>query len=190
MHISNKIKLIRITLITGLTMSFLPNKFLLNILTCGLILSGSLNHMAAAALSEKPQAKETKLNWQNYSYTQSGFSVDFPKKPVHVNQSIDIPKTDFKIKYETYLSEPTDNSVFVVSVWNYPSQIDMSKPEINLQDGFNGMLQALPGSKVENMKSSEIQGFKGLDFLVKNEDIYFQGKLLLVYNTLYQIFTV
>lgn len=80
--------------------------------------------------------------------------------------------------------------VFVVSVWNYPVQIDMSKPDVNLKDGFGGMLSALPGSEVKNMQMSKIGGFHALEFLVENEDILFQGKLIIVHNTLYQVFTV
>ena len=170
-------------------MSLFPNKFLLNILACGLILSCPLNWVTAASATQK-QAPETQLKWQKYTFESSGFSVDLPKKPEWVQQSIDVPKTDLKINYETYLSEPSDSMVFVVSVWNYPSQIDMSKPEVNLQDGFKGMLSALPGSEVLNMKMGEVKGFKSLEFLVKNDDIYFQGKLILVHNTLYQVFTV
>jgi|GEM_PF-1537369 PsbP-like protein len=179
-------------------MSLFPNKFLLNILAGGLILSCPLNSISAASATDlKPeqkqngkQATETQLKWQNFTFESSGFSIDLPKKPERLQQSIDIPKSDLKINYETFLSEPSDNMVFVVSVWNYPSEIDMSKPEVNLQDGFNGMLGALQGSEVLNMKMGEVEGYKALEFLVKNEDIYFQGKLILVYNTLYQVFTV
>lgn len=170
-------------------MSLFPNKFLLNILACGLILSCPLNLVTAASVTQQ-QATETQLKWQKYTFESSGFSIDLPKKPEWVQQSIDVPKSDLKINYETYLSEPSDSMVFVVSVWNYPSQIDMSKPEVNLQDGFKGMLSALPGSEVLNMKMGEVNGFKSLEFLVKNDDIYFQGKLILVHNTLYQVFTV
>lgn len=183
-------------------MSFFPHKFLLNIFACGLILSCPLTIATAAngsngkssngktATKEPVQKTESKLNWQNYSFPESGFSVDFPKKPERVQQTIDVPKSELKIKYETFLSEPTDSIVFVVSVWNYPSQVDMSKPEGNLQDGFGGMLSALPGSEVLNMKMATISGFKSLEFLVKNEDIYFQGKLIIVHNTLFQVFAV
>ena len=160
-------------------MSFLPNKLLLNILTCGLILSCPLHG-----------ATHQDQKWSTFTAAEDGFSVDLPKKPEHVQQTIDIPKTDLKIDYNTYLSEPSDRVVYVISVWDYPSQIDMSKPEVNLQDGFGGMLSALPGSEVLNMRMTEVQGHKALEFLVKNDDIYFQGKLILVHNTLYQVFTV
>lgn len=169
-------------------MSFFPNKLLLNILACGLILSSPFP--GGAQVRENKQQGVKKSEWQVFSSKSDGFSVNLPKKPEHVQQTIDIPKSDLKIEYNTYLSEPSDTVVYVISVWNYPSQIDMSKPEVNLQDGFGGMLSALPGSEVLNMRMTEIQGFKALEFLVKNEDIYFQGKLILVHNTLYQVFTV
>ncbi|MCH9626458.1 MAG: hypothetical protein S4CHLAM2_00800 [Chlamydiales bacterium] len=163
-------------------MSFFPNKLLLNILACGLVLS--------CPLQGATNGTETKESWKTFTSSEDGFSVELPAEPEHVEQTIEIPKTDLKIDYNTYLSEPSENVVYVISVWNYPSQIDMSKPEVNLQDGFGGMLSALPGSEVADMQMSEVQGFKALEFQVKNEDIFFQGKLILVNNTLYQVFTV
>lgn len=128
--------------------------------------------------------------WSTFTSDSDHFKVDLPTKPEHVSQKINIPKTDLTISYNTYVSEPSDSVVYVTSVWRYPSEIDMTTPEANLKDGFSGMLQALPGSEVICQEIGETEGFKSLEFLVKNEDIYFQGKLILVYNTLYQVFTV
>lgn len=187
----------------GFDMIFFPNKLLLNLLACGMILSCSLYGAPAAqngssstqtkkgnGQTSVQKGKKQSQDWQKFVSKENGFSVDFPSLPEHIQQTIDIPKTDLKISYETYISEPSDSVVYVVSVWNYPAEIDMSKPEVNLQDGFGGMLSALPGSEVLNMRMTQVQGFKALEFLVKNEDIYFQGKLILVHNTLYQVFTV
>lgn len=157
----------------------------LNLLACGLILSSPVH----AAPWEKKGTQE-KSDWKSYTSTQNNYSVEFPSDPEHIEQVIEVPKTDLKIAYNTFISEPNEEAVYVVSVWDYPSQIDMSKPEVNLQDGFGGMLSALPGSEVQSMEITTIQGYKALQFLVKNEDIYFQGMLLLVNNTLYQVFTV
>ncbi|MCP5470349.1 MAG: hypothetical protein H7A36_07600 [Chlamydiales bacterium] len=160
-------------------MSILNNKMLFNIFAAGLVLCSPLQAQPQPA----PQ-------WKTLTETKSGFSAMFPSEPEHIEQKIDIPKSDLSINYNTFISEPNENVVYVVSVWNYPAEIDMSKPEVNLQDGFGGMLSALPGSEVISMQMGEQQGFKSLEFLVKNDDIYFQGKLILVHNTLYQVFTV
>lgn len=171
-------------------MSFFPNKLLLNILACGLVLSCRLHGATQAESTNESEQVDVKHEWEEFSSKEDGFKVDLPKKPERIQQTIDVPKTELKISYNTYLSEPSQNLVYVISVWNYPSEIDMSKPEVNLKDGFGGMLSALPGSEVLSMKMTEVQGYKALDFLVKNEDIFFRGVLILVENTLYQVFTV
>jgi len=155
-------------------MSLLSNKLFINVLAVVLFFSPSL----------------FADNWKEFTSAKSGFSVKFPTEPEHVEQKIDIPRTDLSIHYNTYISEPDESVVYVISVWNYPAEIDMSNPEANLQDGFGGMLSALPGSQVVSMQMGEQQGYKALSFLVKNDEIYFQGKLILVYNTLYQVFAV
>lgn len=133
---------------------------------------------------------KTEVKWERFASDDNGFSIMLPSKPEHIKQSINVPDTKLKIDYDTYVSEPSESVVYVISVWHYPHEIDMSKPEINLQDGFGGMLSALPGSQVIKMEIGKVKDFKSLEFLVKNEGIYFQGKLILVYNTLYQVFTV
>lgn len=157
-------------------MKLLLNKLLANVLACGLVLTSTLH------------AADTK--WMEFDSSKGGFSVDVPTQPEHVHQQIEIPQTNLNISYDTFVSEPSESVVYVVSVWHYPPQIDMSKPDVNLQDGFSGMLAALPGSQVLSMNMSEFQGYNSLKFLVKNEDIYFRGMLVLVHNTLYQVFSV
>lgn len=110
------------------------------------ILAGASSPLAsseAVILAVKEESK----NWKQFSSPENGFSVEFPKIPDHIHQKVQIPKSDLELEYDTYVSEPSENVVYVVSVWNYPSAIDMSKPEINLKDGFSGMIAALPALK-------------------------------------------
>lgn len=167
-------------------MLLLKKIMLLNLL----LLAGLVNSVGAQQQLQQVEQQPQQQSWTTFTADENGFAVDFPNKPTHINQSIDVPKTNMKINYTTYVSEPNESVVYVVSVWHYPKEIDMSRPEVNLKDGFSGMLSALPGSTVVSQEVKDFQGFKALEFLVKNEDIYFQGKLILVYNTLYQVFTV
>lgn len=165
-------------------MSLLKKIMILNLF----LTAGITNFVGAQPQATQPAHQEQ--TWSKFNAEENGFSVDFPTKPTHINQSIDVPKTNMKINYTTYVSEPNESAVYVVSVWHYPKELDMSRPEVNLKDGFQGMLAALPGSTVISQEVKDFEGFKALEFLVKNEDIYFQGRLILVYNTLYQVFTV
>ncbi|AHH22838.1 hypothetical protein C6H88_02325 [Chlamydia muridarum str. Nigg] len=132
------------------------------------------------------------LSWKRYDYTQEGgFSVQFPEFPEHSGQIVEIPQSDLAIRYDTYVAEtPNDSTVYVVSVWEYPEKVDISKPELNLQEGFSGMLYALPESQVLYLKATEVQGHKALEFWVACEDVYFRGMLVSVNHTLYQVFMV
>jgi hypothetical protein len=168
-------------------MAFLKNSFLTNFFVMGALLSGSVS---GAPLSSQMVSEEQSTTWKAFTSTKSGFNIDLPSQPEHIEQSIDIPQTDLSITYNTYLCEPNDSVVYVISVWDYPKEIDMSDPVQNLQDGFAGMLSALPSSEVEFMEMDKTQGFDSLEFLVSSEDIFFRGKLILVHHTLFQVFTV
>jgi len=162
----------------------------LNVLACGCFLTLSLHATSNDDQKKTTDAVTKSSSWKSFTSTQGNFTIDLPSEPQEIEQKIDIPKTDLSIQYMTYLSEPQDNVVYVVSVWTYPPEIDMDRPDINLQDGFGGMLSALPGAEVLFMQMKEVQGFQALEFTVKSEEIYFRGMLLLAHNTLYQIFTV
>ncbi|ANG66582.1 hypothetical protein [Chlamydia gallinacea] len=132
------------------------------------------------------------LKWKRYDYTTNcGFSAEFPESPDHAGQIIELPQSDLTIRYDTYIAETqSDNTVYVVSVWEYPEKVDISRPELNLQEGFSGILQALPESQVLFMQAKEVQGHKALEFWICCEDIYFRGMLISVNHTLYQVFMV
>lgn len=144
------------------------------------------------SLKNKRGEVEDPLNWKRYDYSQmGGFSIKFPEKPDHTDQIIEIPQSELTIQYNTYMTErKKDGSVYIVSVWDYPDSLDMSRPELNLQEGFSGMLQALPDSQVLFMQASQIQGHKSLEFWIRCDDIYFRGMLISVNHTLYQVFVV
>ncbi|WP_407473256.1 hypothetical protein ACH8ZP_01140 [Chlamydia pneumoniae] len=132
------------------------------------------------------------LSWKRYDYTSSsGFSVEFPGEPDHSGQIVEVPQSEITIRYDTYVTEThPDNTVYVVSVWEYPEKVDISRPELNLQEGFSGMMQALPESQVLFMQARQIQGHKALEFWIVCEDVYFRGMLISVNHTLYQVFMV
>ncbi|WP_194843994.1 hypothetical protein [Candidatus Clavichlamydia salmonicola] len=129
-------------------------------------------------------------HWSRFDFKESGFSISLPLKPEHSKQIIEIANPETKIFYETYISEPSVDAVYVISVWEYPANIKIKDPEANLQEGFSGMLLALPDSRVLLMKSKEVQGFHALEFHVKNAGLMFKGELISMDNILYQIFTV
>ncbi len=177
-------------------MSLFSNNIFLNVLCIGLFLSFfSYGESKFSSLIKKDYASKVLVindndSWKTFSDKETGFSVSFPCDPITSKKTIEIPQSNISISYNTYVCETNKDSVYVVSVWEYPDQVDISKPEVNLQEGFAGMLSALPESQVLLMKSSERDGFKSLEFWVKNDDIFFRGELVSVNHKLYQVFFV
>lgn len=177
-------------------MSLFSNNIFLNFLCIGLFLSffNSGESKSSSFIKRDYESKALLIkeaeSWKTFSDKETGFSVSFPCEPVTSKKTIEIPQSNISITYNTYVCETNKDSVYVISVWEYPEQIDISKPEVNLQEGFAGMLSALPESQVLLMKSSERNGFKSLEFWVKNEDVFFRGELVSVNHKLYQIFFV
>lgn len=134
--------------------------------------------------------KVENAKWQTYDYPELNFAIDLPKKPETMHQDIEVPQTNLTIVSDTFMVEVGDEMVYLVSVWKYPSEIDLSNSEVNLRDGFKGMLSALPNAEVVRSKVFEKDGNKVLDFHVKSDTIHFQGFLMLVDHVLYQVFTV
>lgn len=144
---------------------------------------------------EKPSikviaSKDQKGSWETYDYPDLNFKIELPKKPEKLHQEIEIPQTNLKIISDTFMVEVGEEMVYLVSVWQYPNEVDLSNPELNLKDGFKGMLSALPNAEVLKSEVFEKDNHKALLFKVKSETIHFQGFLVLVDHVLYQVFAV
>ena len=143
---------------------------------------------------ELPTAAITKVSdpasWKRYDYTQEcGFSVQFPELPEHSGQVIEVPQSDLSIRYDTYVAETfSDNTVYVVSVWEYPEKVDISKPELNLQEGFAGMLYALPESQVLYLKATSMQAFAHISSGQANGTVMMEGLATALGTTIVGLF--
>lgn len=167
-------------------MSFLLKSIilLLPLLTMGLF--GATSEVRVAGSEVEKNTKD----WKNYEYADLHFAVELPNKPEKMHQDIAIPQTELKIISDTFMVEAGEEMVYLVSVWQYPKEIDLSDPESSLKDGFKGMLSALPSSEVLHSRVFEKEGNKCLEFKVKSETVHFEGFLMLVDHVLYQVFTV
>ena len=95
----------------------------------------SLAPLSVEAASTK-KAFVQHQDWVKFISKDHRFSIDFPLSPEHNGGSIEVPDTAFSIHYDTYISAYSDQIIFVVSVWEYPPVIDLSQPEINLNEGY------------------------------------------------------
>lgn len=127
--------------------------------------------------------------WKVFNSTLGQFQVTFPSYPTHETDNIQILDSTITFKYDSYLTETSDGTTYFVSTVTYPFEIDTSSPETNLEGSLNGMVASSEGSEVVFSGFTYFDGYRALDYKIKNtnENIYLQGKIILVDQTLYQL---
>lgn len=127
--------------------------------------------------------------WKVFNSALGQFQATFPTYPTHETDNIQIPDSSITLKYDSYLSETSDGTTYFVNTVTYSSEIDTSNPETNLEGSLNGMVASSEGNEVISSNFTYFEGYRALDYKIKNtsENIYLQGKIILVNQTLYQL---
>jgi hypothetical protein len=125
-------------------------------------------------------------NWK--SYDRPGFSAKFPSPPAmetqHITQSgLDIDLTIYKADLGT--------SHYTVSFVTYPSTVDVSTPQNNLNGAVNGALQSSGIKNVHVVKqaATTVSGSPGMEVQASADNGYLFLEAILKDHTLYQVLT-
>ena len=130
------------------------------------------------------------FSWKEFNSPVGKFKATFPAYPAHETNNLDTG-TGLTLKYDTYLSETSDGTSYVVSTVVYPAEVDTSNPETNLEGSLNGMLASSDGNKLISSNLTSSNGYGALDFLIlNNRTVYLKGKIIMVGQTLYQVMVV
>lgn len=157
---------------------------------------GMGNYLAREAFSNK--SNKTTVNnvvsyfndtstWKDFNSTLGNFSASFPVYPSHESTPQDIPGVG-KVNTETYSADQTDGTTYMVSFTTFPKIVDTSVPENNLEGSINGTIQGVGGTLISS-KFSSLGDHKAVDYLIHitEDDMFLQGKNILVDHTIYQI---
>lgn len=135
--------------------------------------------------AQKTMAFEAGPNWQEFKSSLNQFKVLMPTAPQHATQAVPIPKSEKKRKYDMYVSEKIDGSVFMVNVITYPQELIVKEGENVLQDVVNEIMETNPNNHLEKMERATFQGYPAIDFAIQNNEFNIDGKALLTANVLY-----
>src|SRR3989344_2714754 len=90
----------------------------------------------------------------------------------------------------------TDNSTwkdfngafYLITFINYPSQVDTSVPETNLEGSVNGTVQSIDGTLISS-NFTYFGTYRAIEYLIYKKDgnAYIKGKNILVGQNMYQI---
>lgn len=124
-------------------------------------------------------------DWHVFDEPTGSFSVMVPTLPQHVAENLTDPASKEQRKYDMFVSERPDGSVFMINTITFPegniSQIDDQIAQSVVSD----MLASNPQNKLNSMQLVDYHGSKALNFSIKNDQYFIDGKVFLIDKTLY-----
>lgn len=145
---------------------------------------------------ESKNSQEKTYSWPPYHSIIGKFKVTFPLTPQHEVKSVQVPNIDYDIRYEVYSCTIDPDLAYVVSSVEYPQEVNISNPEVNLEGSLNGILNSTPNNELVSSDFTTHDKYKALDFIIKNgfimknKELYIKGKIIILdkraYTLMYQ----
>jgi len=124
-------------------------------------------------------------NWHLFSSPNETFKVLLPTLPQHATENITDPKSQAVRKYDMYVSEKPDGTVFMISLVTFPDIPKTLDDKKLLTAIMNDMVATNPNNELKTVESGEYNGHPSLDFTMGNQNVTINAKSFLVGNTLY-----
>ena len=141
----------------------------------------------AVGCSSKPTATQTDVSaWR--SYEKPGFSARFPSEPTRQTQHIS--QSGLNVDLTIYTSD-VGTSHYTVSYVTYPSNVDVSNPQNNLNGAVNGALQSsgIQNPHVVKQAPNIVSGSPGMEVEASADNGYLFLEAILRDHTLFQVLT-
>jgi hypothetical protein len=152
---------------------------------CLIVLGVGFNYFYRQWQIEKGKAEEFKT-WQEFNPESRLFKVELPSKPEYAAEWITIPNSDQKRRYDMYVSEKIDGTLFLVNVITYPPKFADSAQDI-LRQNIDEFVHRQ--SRVENRLTKAVdqvfESRKAIDFAFEDKEFKGEGKAIQNGNTIY-----
>ncbi len=125
------------------------------------------------------------LNWREFIDQSRKFKILLPSTPQYIKETLEIPKSDKKRRYEIYVSEGLNGSVFMINLITYPSDVDTSNIDQILHDTVYEIISTHPSNQLKELTETIYQNQQAVDFHVINQNFDVQGKAFMVEKTIY-----
>ena len=106
--------------------------------------------------------------WKSFTPRSQLFQVLLPSTPQYGKESIAIPNSDQKRRYDMYLSEKVDGTLFLISVISYPSAYDISSHD-TLRQLIEELRNNNQQAKMNQFSQTTLQGYRAIEFDFENQ---------------------
>ncbi len=126
--------------------------------------------------------------WKPYHSIVGNFKVQLPGKPVWTGTNLSVPGSSLQVAYDSFLLEKSEDTVFLISVAHYPTEVDLEDSSSVLMEALDGLISSDPAHRLVASKfETSGQGFPLLNFHIhaSGSDTHLKGQQLLVGQKLF-----
>lgn len=136
-----------------------------------------------------PEAALEKYNfqdWHAFSSPDQTFQVMFPTLPQHAKETVKDKKNGDERKYEMYVSEKEDGTMFMISTITFKKlKNDPVEDQKLLSEMMNDMVASNPKNVLQKSKEGDYKGHRTLEYTINNNELSIEVKSFLVKDRMY-----
>ena len=147
---------------------------------------GDWTSLEAGAKQEVALSAPTGLAlWKDFHSATGKCRLKFPNQPQHVSENIQFAEEGYTLRYDAYVSTTDPQTVYMLLIAQYPDFVDQSYARGSLESFLNGIINHNPNNQLLFADLILVNGHEALDFFIRTGGLYFQGRALMVNNSLY-----
>lgn len=123
--------------------------------------------------------------WKRMHSVEGRCSASFPKMPEHIRQKMPMKEENKELQYYVYVADYQRKEVFMVLIAQYPGEVSDENAVQNLEHFLNTLLAQNHKNRLLFADLVKVQGYTGMDFFIKTDQVYFKGRAIQANNTLY-----
>jgi len=139
-------------------------------------------------IDEKQPANLTAFdfqNWHEFSAPSGTFKVLLPGLPQRATENVDDPKTQEKRKYDMYVAQQDNGTIFMISLITFPGLGSVEEEHEILKQIMNDMVASNSSNKLNRTEEGDYKGHPSIDFSIENGELTIDAKAFIVSEMLY-----
>lgn len=124
-------------------------------------------------------------DWKEFDSPNGRFQVMLPTIPQQATENIKNPKTGETRKYDMYVSERLNGTIFMISLITFENHFTPEKRELLLTEMMDDMVNSNPKNELLSKAYGEYLGNRSLDYTISSVDVNIEAKTFMVDNTMY-----
>ena len=128
-------------------------------------------------------------SWKEFYSPVGRFTASFPTYPEHEKNELEIEGAGVTVAYDSYSSVTPDGTAYIISISEYPAEIDTATPEVNLEGALNGMIQSREGNELVSSGMTTFGEYTAMEYHIQNplDGVTLKGQSIMRGQTLYQM---